>query len=479
MSGITPPFVDLLPVKPKQHQHKARQLRHLPRLPAVAAPEYRTTQEMTDLDVPPFLQQSYVTGTPLPKITALREWQRQLLAERQWTSGGNAIVLVPTSGGKTLIADVAIAQALSKDPESKAIYALPFVSLASEKTTEYQKRFQNYQVRPFYQNIGGADFRRGAIAICTFEKVHSLLNCAIKDGYIEQFKVVVIDEIHMIGEKQRGPVLEAIIVKLLLLRPRHEVRIIGLTATLNARDAQRLAVWIHGFAFHSLSRPSQLRHYFVGADGELNLMKDSNRLRLKKLVSIPDDKRRLLNPIRTGLASQPSSTVLVFVNTRKQTSEVAQFIARYLYHEFPELPQIPAPSARLQAARDLLIQRLGRTETGLDEKLGRCVKQGVAFHHAGMLLEERKLIEEGARESTISVVVATTTLSAGVNIASVSRVIIRDVYRPEYDGRKTLIPTAVYTQMAGRAGRGERKDGDVFVFAQSGDEREIAEIIRP
>jgi replicative superfamily II helicase len=220
-----------------------------------------------------------------------------------------------------------------------------------------------------------------------------------------------------------------------------------------------------------------LRHYFIGADGELNLVKSGNRLRLCKLASVPEDKRRLLNPIRAALAGHPGSTVLVFVNTRKQTVEAAQFIARFLYCQTPDLPAIAPPTPRLAAARDLIVQRLARTDAGLDQKLAACVRQGVAFHHAGMLLEERKLIEDAARESTISVIAATTTLSAGINIASVSRVIIRDGFRIENDRRRVLIQAAVDAQMAGRAGRGERRDGDVFVLAQTGDDAEVAQLM--
>lgn len=460
-------------------KRKISKLRRNKKSDHIATEIYTTNEEMTALGVPKFLQNSYLNGWPAPRITALRDWQKDLISSTDWKENRNTIVLVPTSGGKTLAADVAIAQQLEKDPDSKVIYALPFVSLASEKTEEFRARFASFQVRPFYQNIGGPDFRRGSIAICTFEKVHSLLNCAIKDSYIDKFKLIVIDEIHMIGEEHRGAVIEAIIVKALLLKPHLDIRIIGLTATLNTSDAMNLAKWIQGFAHISDSRPSRIKHYFKAGNGDLFLINSGEKRKLLNIKSIQEDKKHILNPIRTILFQKPSSTILVFVNTRKQTMQVADFIAKHIYDQIEGLPSIQQPDPRLQASRNLVIQRLSRTDTGLDKLLGECVKKGVAYHHAGMLLEERKLIEEAARDSTISIIVATTTLSAGINIRSVARVIIYDIYRTLPDRKRVLIPSATYTQMAGRAGRNEGQCGDVMILSQSvNDEREMNDALQ-
>lgn len=469
-SGFPASFIDLQNFD--HHRSKKKNKKNCKAQQSIKS-KYQTCQEFTEAGIPDFLQNSYLNGRPSPQITSLRPWQRELFSTPEWREQKkSAIILVPTSGGKTLAADVAIAQQLALDDKSKIIYALPFVSLASEKTTEFRARFPEHQVRPFYQNIGGPDFRRGQIAICTYEKVHSLLNCAIKDNYINQFKLVVIDEIHMIGENQRGAVIEAMIVKLLLLRPHVEIRIIGLTATLNKNDAIRLSNWIDGFIYICATRPSRIKHYYKGKDGQLFLMDKGVSKPIIKLKSIPEDTKHILNPIRNSLKQRPSSTILVFVNTRKQTIQVAEFLAKFMFHESPDLPTLKPPDKRLMAEREFLIQRLSRTETGLDPHLGFCVKQGVAFHHAGMLLEERKIIEDAGRDSIISVIVATTTLSAGINIRSVSRVIIYDIYRNDQNRKRILIPTAVYTQMAGRAGRDESQGGDVFILSQIGDEKE-------
>ena len=150
----TPPFPLTISDQPQKKKRKG---------------QLSTNSEMSELKIPKFLQHAYLNGIPEPAITNFREWQHDLFQRREWQEGQSAIILVPTSGGKTVAADVAIAQQLSIDPGSKCIYALPFVALASEKFNEYTKRFFSFNVRAFYQNVGGQDFDHGSIAICTYE----------------------------------------------------------------------------------------------------------------------------------------------------------------------------------------------------------------------------------------------------------------------------------------------------------------------
>ncbi|CAM9304270.1 unnamed protein product, partial [Discosporangium mesarthrocarpum] len=75
------------------------------------------------------------------------------------------------------------------------------------------------------------------------------------------------------------------------------------------------------------------------------------------------------------------------------------------------------------------------------------VREGIAFHHGGLVVEERAILEEAFREGTVRVLVATSTLAAGVNLPA-HRVIVRS---PTIAGKK-LSPES-FRQMSGRAGR--------------------------
>jgi replicative superfamily II helicase len=468
---VTLSLHDIFPEQKKTKRRPPDSIRRPPPPPSLTI-----NDEMTRLNIPDFLQHSYLTGLPPPVIAHLRQWQIDLITRPEFQDRRSAIVLVPTSGGKTVAADIAIAHLLRDDPGAKAIYALPFVALANEKFLEFTKRFFKFSVRAFYQNVGGPDFRRGQIAVCTYEKAHSLINAAILGKYSERLKLLVVDEIHMIGEEHRGPVVEALVVKALLLRPR--MRIIGLTATVNVNDGQRLADWIDGFNFVSDVRPSQVRQLLKTIEGDLKIL-ENGRLgsKIASLKAPIGDPCHVMDPIRRLLQRSLEPSVLIFVNTRADTHRFAELISARLYDKTVELPCVPQASTAIMDARKKLIQDIVKAAGGIDEPIRRCLLNGVSVHHAGLLLEERKLIEEAARNKVISILVATTTLSAGVNIHSVSRVFIMGIYRKTIDGN-VRIPSSQFTQMVGRAGRTEGQSGDAVIFAQTSHPSEITDIIK-
>jgi len=100
------------------------------------------------------------------------------------------------------------------------------------------------------------------------------------------------------------------------------------------------------------------------------------------------------------------------------------------------------------------------------------VQNSVAFHHAGLSSDDRKLVEAGFKENCLKVIVATPTLAAGLNLPA-RRVIIRDYKRYDANYGMTNIPVLEYKQMAGRAGRpGFDSYGEAILIAKSPNECE-------
>ena len=126
---------------------------------------------------------------------------------------------------------------------------------------------------------------------------------------------------------------------------------------------------------------------------------------------------------------------------------------------------------RQELKGDLLgetLQRLKSSPAGLDPVLGQTIRFGVAFHHAGLTSEERDIIESAFRHNILRVLVATSTLSSGVNLPA-RRVIIRT---PMFHGQ--VIDPLVYRQMIGRAGRyGEDTMGESYLICQPNDKSQV------
>jgi len=112
------------------------------------------------------------------------------------------------------------------------------------------------------------------------------------------------------------------------------------------------------------------------------------------------------------------------------------------------------------------------SEVDTARKLALCIEKGSAFHHAGLISEQRKLVEGGFRNGIIKVISATPTLAAGLNLPA-RRVIIKGYRRYDASFGLTPIPVLEYKQMAGRAGR-PRLDpyGESVLIAKTYDELE-------
>uniref|UniRef100_A0A914VPK2 Helicase C-terminal domain-containing protein n=1 Tax=Plectus sambesii TaxID=2011161 RepID=A0A914VPK2_9BILA len=97
------------------------------------------------------------------------------------------------------------------------------------------------------------------------------------------------------------------------------------------------------------------------------------------------------------------------------------------------------------------VDQFRKTAPKMDSLLAKTLLYGVAFHHAGLVMEEREAVERGFRQGAVRMIAATSTLSAGVNLPA-RRVIVRSPWgHPNRPG--PYLSSAVYLQMIGRAGR--------------------------
>ena len=129
---------------------------------------------------------------------------------------------------------------------------------------------------------------------------------------------------------------------------------------------------------------------------------------------------------------------LVFANTKRSAEKTAEEISKKI------------KSSRNQDLSDSILKDLS-TPTKQCKRLSRCVKKGIAFHHAGLTSKQRGAVEDGFREGKIKIIVSTPTLAAGLDIPAF-RTIIKDLRRYGPRGM-AYIPVLEYLQMAGRAGR--------------------------
>jgi POLQ-like helicase len=134
----------------------------------------------------------------------------------------------------------------------------------------------------------------------------------------------------------------------------------------------------------------------------------------------------------------PKEACLVFCPSRQICEQTACMLGRV----FPAVLPENDPTGLLDRRRRLMDEL--RLLVGMAQ---RSVISGVAFHHAGLTLEERSLLEAAFSDGTLSVIACTATLAAGVNLPA-RRVIIRSA-----KVANALLSASQYRQMCGRAGR--------------------------
>lgn len=360
--------------------------------------------------------------------------------ERGLLDGKSMLLAMPTASGKTLLAELAMLRAALAGRRS--LYIVPLRALASEKYDSF-KKFRELGVAV---GISTGDFDkkderlgRNQIIIATSEKADSLMRNGA--SWVRDLSVLVVDEIHLLNDPGRGPTLEMTITKLRRSNP--ELQVIGLSATV--ANAGEIASWLAADMVCSDWRPIRLREgvicneRLVFSDGEAPLAggKDESAALVKDTLF-------------------QSAQILIFENSRKNAEAAASRLSALM----------PVDAATRELSSSILAS--GESETA--SRLASCVSRGVAFHHAGLLPEQRRLVEQGFRDSLIKVIASTPTLAAGLNLPA-RRVLIKSYKRYEYGKGMAPIPVIEYRQMAGRAGRpGLDPYGESFLMAKNSSE---------
>ena len=167
----------------------------------------------------------------------------QAKAVRAGLLGGRSVMVsAPTASGKTLIASMAMMAHLGRRA-GRAVYLSPLRALASEKHREFEK-FSAVSLggSPPRSAIsaGGSRFvaGRARILVLTNEAMDAALRGSA--AWTREIGLVVVDEVHLLGDPDRGPTLEMVLSRLARASPRPQLVCLSATVT----NAAELAGWL-------------------------------------------------------------------------------------------------------------------------------------------------------------------------------------------------------------------------------------------
>jgi len=387
--------------------------------------------------------------------------------------GHGVLVCAPTGAGKTVVGEFAVHLALASG--GKCFYTTPLKALSNQKHTDLTARYGRDRIGLLTGDLSvNAD---APVVVMTTEVLRNMLYA--DSPALQGLSYVVMDEVHFLADRMRGPVWEEVILHL-----PDEVRVVSLSATVS--NAEEFGGWIQTVRGDTTvvvdeHRPVPLwQHVMVGKrlfdlfdysheqPGEPrvnpNLLRHIAHRREADRLSDWRSSRRQAgrgSPGRPRFYRPPGRPEVIAILDSEGLLPAITFVfsragCDAAVHQCLRSPlQLTTQEERAQIA-EVIDHRCGDLADADLAVLGyyewrEGLLRGLAAHHAGMLPAFRHTVEELFAAGLIKAVFATETLALGINMPARTVVLERLV---KFNGEQHVpLTPGEYTQLTGRAGR--------------------------
>uniref|UniRef100_A0A3Q2ZXT9 Probable ATP-dependent DNA helicase HFM1 n=1 Tax=Kryptolebias marmoratus TaxID=37003 RepID=A0A3Q2ZXT9_KRYMA len=362
-------------------------------------------------------------------------------------SSKNFVACAPTGSGKTVLFELAIIRLLMETSEPwrdvKAVYMAPIKALCSQCFESWKKKFGplGLSCKELTGDTEIDDFfeiHNSHIILTTPEKWDSMTRKWKDNCLLQLVRLFLIDEVHVVKDATRGATLEVVVSRMKAVHISRtsqnpeaglSMRFVAVSATMpNISD---IADWLSNesgpatyLSMDESHRPVKLCKVVLGFPCSQNQTEFKFDLSLNY---------KMANIIQTYSDQKPT---LVFCSTRKGVQQSAAVLAK---------------DARFIMSSEHRQRLMKYTNSILDSKLRDLVMLGIGYHHAGVDLSDRKLIEEAFTMGDLPVLFTTRTLAMGVNLPA-HLVVIKSTMQ-YVAGSCEEYSEADILQMIGRAGR--------------------------
>ncbi|XP_023589183.1 probable ATP-dependent DNA helicase HFM1 [Trichechus manatus latirostris] len=360
----------------------------------------------------------------------------------------NFVICAPTGSGKTVLFELAITRLLMEVPlpwsNIKIVYMAPIKALCSQRFDDWKEKFR--PIGLICKELTGDtvvddlfEIQHAHIIMTTPEKWDSMTRKWRDNSLVQLVRLFLIDEVHIVKDENRGPILEVVVSRMKTVQSLSQtlentstiipMRFVAVSATIPnvediaewLSDGEKPAVYLKIDESH---RPVKLRKVVLGFPCSSNQTEFKFDLTLNyKIASV----------IQTYSDQKPT---LVFCATRKGVQQAASVLVK---------------DAKFIMSMEQK-QRLQKCANSVrDSKLRDIVIHGVAYHHAGMELPDRKVVEGAFTVGDLPVLFTTSTLAMGVNLPA-HLVVIKSTMHYAGGMFEEYSETDIL-QMIGRAGR--------------------------
>lgn len=405
------------------------------------------------------------------------------------------VLSFPTSAGKTLVAQYIVVSHVASGAGSACV-VVPTHSLGRELRRDLDRRLSTLAGGAMDAGPLGLPLPEAPSAVVmTPEKLAAHLRLE-PERLLQEYSLFVIDEAHLVGDAERGWVLESALGLLHGATMRTHHRIILLSAALGNRA--HVAAWmgvdgVPAHSFHHDWRGPRRAHALLGTDADWDNAEVAPPIRRGGLVRqrVPlhgeihvrtapgkHQSLRTTEPVGSlvraqrdgawqvdGSKTDPAyrirarmatifgahGSVLIIEPTKPAAQRMAVALAEEIDEEDSECAALVAlATARLDAAHPLV---------GV-------LRKGVGFHHAALPGDIQAELEDGIRVGPLRYLVATTTLVEGINFPVRSVLVGERGYR-DAEGYVTILDAPKLLNAVGRAGRAGRETEGWIVLSLS------------
>ncbi|MGH2613235.1 MAG: DEAD/DEAH box helicase [Rhabdochlamydiaceae bacterium] len=357
----------------------------------------------------------------------------------------NVCVFGYPGAGKTLVAEMTMVHELTEG--GKALYCTPYKALDWQKYNDFSESFKIFpnskiSIADGDNRISANQLLESDIIIATYEWVLGAIR--EKDPWLDKITLVCADELTLLGDEERGGSIDTVLTSLKNMS--QKPRIVTISSLVG--NALPISGWLEAEPLienrPAFQMPIEENMVYREKDKMIIMSKEGNR------SEITTDKSPFEFIVENNL--KQDKTTIVFTGIKPSAEKIAK-----------DLLKLHEPNPVLKKMSDEFLSNMSHRTTQAED-VCRLVSSGIAYHHAGLQKPLRKFIEKLLHQNLLRTVVATTTLSHGVNYRIDSAIIELGWF----DLVKGSLPVYEYLNLKGRTGRpGKSRSASIYLIAWS------------
>lgn len=390
------------------------------------------------------------------------------------------IIQMPTSVGKTFIAELFLLQKLITNPNKHVIYIAPYKALSNEKELDLGRNTEklgfsvseipgSYEV-DYFQDLISVETD---ILIATPEKIDLLLR--INKEYFSNVSAIVIDEGHLVGNgDQRGTLLEFLIIRLKIMFP--DIKYLFISAVIPELDAKILSKWLTNKNDNIVTssylgeRDWEPTDKLIGrfdwnqSGGNITFDKINIGIRTSKNPFVPNYLHGQLAEfvIRDGIKKVGITSALafkivedgetlVFCGTTNEIEWIAKRMTSLCETIGNKVLRENIDTASFYYANQYF---------GAEDYRTKALRYGIGIHYSKLPEHVRKSIEQDYKNHKLHAMICTNTIGQGLNFP-IKNLIIHSV---SYKHANQYLSKKDFWNLVGRAGRAEQEIEGLILF---------------